>query len=154
MIEFVTDRTQHHVERLKKLQSIGYENLTDSQRAEYRGYAAKGAYNCTDINRVNAAVKEIAPLLGLTLEVSSNWTNWGLIRGTLDQYLNNVKAVRDACPGDLEFPPLPDSMNHLTHEGANNIEKVLEIAYRYITGDTSGVLGKSILGKMVLGKEL
>lgn len=134
MIEFVTDRTQHHVERLKKLQSIGYENLTESQRAEYRGYAAKGAYNYTDINRVSAAVKEIAPLLGVTPDyVSTSWWNWSSVTGQLDRYLNNVKAIRDACPSDLDFPPLPDSMNHLTYEGANNIEKVLEIAYQYIT---------------------
>lgn len=152
LIEFVTDRTQQHVKRLKKLQSIGWENLSSSQKKEYQGYAAKGAYNYTDLNRVEAAVAEIAPALGLTLSTSTDWTNWSTVHGSLDRYLNNVKAIRDACPGDLGFPPLPDSMNHLTYEGANNIEKVLEIAYRYSLGDRA-VLGHAVLGVMVLGKE-
>lgn len=156
MIEFVTDRTQHHVERLKKLQSIGWENLSDSQKREYQGYAAKGAYNYVDINRVEEAVAEIAPMLGLTLTTSTSWTNWSIIRGNLDRYLNNVKAIRDACPGELGFPSLPDSMNYLTYEGANNIEKVLEIAYRYalsITYGDNAVLGQAVLNAMILGKE-
>lgn len=151
MIQLVTDRTQHHVDRLKKLQSIGWDNFSESQKAEYRGYAAKGAYNYTDMNRVESAVAEIAPMLGLTLTTRVDWnywSNWSLVRTVtpdyfveynpfpweteLKRYLNNVKAIRDACPDDLEFPPLPYSMDRLTYESANNIEKVLEIAHSYV----------------------
>ena len=164
MLNLVTDRTQHNVDRLKKLQEIGWDNLSESQKTEYRGYAAKGAYNYTDMNRVENAVSVIAPLYGLELTVKTNWnywTNWtSTVTGEmfaweaeLNRYLNNVKAIRDACPGDLEFPPLPDSMDCLTYKGANNIEKVLEIAYNYVA-TRSGVLGEGVLGKMVLGKEL
>ena len=176
MIKLVTDRTRHHVDRLKKLQEIGWDNLSENQKEEYRGYAAKGAYNYTDMNRVESAVAEIAPMLGLTLTTRARWNYWrnwyydyyydtssGFgVEGwrtfpwedELKRYLNNVKAIRDACPDDLEFPPLPYSMDRLTYESANNIEKVLEIAYEYLMGDKSGVLGKGVLGKMVLGKEL
>jgi hypothetical protein len=174
MIKLVTDRTQHHVDRLKKLQEIGWDNFSESQKEEYRGYAAKGAYNYTDMNRVENAVAEIAPLLNLTLTTRTNWNywrnwyydyyyaisghpvdGWGVYpwEAELDRYLNNVKEIRDACPSDLDFPPLPSNMDCLTYESANNIEKVLEIAYKYLC-DTSGVLGKGVLGKMVLGKEL
>ena len=155
MIQLVTDRTQHNVDRLKKLQSIGWDNLYESQKEEYRGYAAKGAYNYTDMNRVESAVAEIAPMLGLTLTTRTNWnywrnwyydyyyssagvgfTGWGVFPwwSELYRYLSNVRKIRDACPSDLEFPPLPDSMDCLTYEGANNIEKVLEIAYNYAIG--------------------
>jgi len=174
MIRLVTDRTQHHVDRLKKLQEIGWDNLSESQKTEYRGYAAKGAYNYTDMNRVESAVAEIAPMLGLTLTTRVDWdywtnwrydyyyesdgvgfTEWGVFpwRDELWRYLNNIKEIRDACPSDLGFPPLPDSMDCLTYGSANNIEKVLEIAYHYVSS-RSGVLGKAELGKLVLGKEL
>lgn len=163
MIELVTDRTQHHVARLKQLRSIGWNNMSESQKTEYRGYAAKGAYNYTDLNRVESAVAEISQMLGLGLVTNVYWTYQSIpSRATpgsaldVDRYLNNVVAIRDACAAltDEEFPPLPTSMDKLTYEGANNIEKVLEIAYRCLTGDSSGVLGKGVLGKMVLGKEL
>jgi hypothetical protein len=68
-----------------------------------------------------------------------------------------VAAIRDAVlamDSTIEFPTLPGSMNHLTFDGANNIERILEIAYEYLNSDTSGVLGKGVLGVMVLGKEL
>lgn len=163
MIELVTDRTQHHVARLKQLRSIGWNNMSESQKSEYRGYAARGAYNYTDLNRVESAVAEISKLLGLNLVTYTSWAYSTLPNNyfsdsvfNMNRYLNNVVAIRDACTTltDEEFPPLPTSMDKLTYEGANNIEKVLEIAYRCLTGDSSGVLGKGVLGKMVLGKEL
>lgn len=40
-------------------------------------------------------------------------------------YLERVRTVRDVFP-DLPWAPgLPDSMNHLDYEGANNIERAL-----------------------------
>jgi hypothetical protein len=45
-------------------------------------------------------------------------------------------------------------MDDLTLEGANNIEKVLKMAYRYTSGNSSSVLGEGVLGEMVLGNEL
>lgn len=143
MIELVTDRTQHHVTRLKQLRLIGWNNMSENQKAEYRGYAAKGAYNYTDLNRVESAVAEISQILGLGLVTYVRWDpKYNPNRVTPgnifdpDRYLNNVVAIRDACAAltDEEFPPLPTSMDKLTYEGANNIERVLEIAYKYATG--------------------
>jgi hypothetical protein len=154
-LEFITDRTQYHVNYLKKLQSIGWDNMTDSQRTDYQGYAAKGAYNYTDLNRVESAVAELAGMLGLSLSTKTNWWTWDFpTKSEMNRYLTNVAAVRDACPGDPDFPPLPSSMDYLTYETANNIEKVLEIVYSTICGRRSGVIGTGILGEMVLGKDL
>jgi hypothetical protein len=152
----ITDRSQDHVARLKKLRSIGYNNMTDSQKAEYRDYATRGAYNYTDLNRVETVVKVLASRIGLTLTTKTDWGFWDIpSQSQMERYLGNVVAIRDVCPGGLGFPPLPDSMNHLTYEDANNIEKVLEIAYQYITyNPNDDVLGKGVLGKMVLGREL
>ena len=132
-MEFITDRSYSHVARLKKLRSIGWKNMTDSQKAEYTGYASKGAYNYTDLNRVESAVAELSKILGLTLSTRTTWNMRGApYQADMRRYLNNVKAIRDACPGNIEFPPLPDSMDKLTIEGANNIEKVLELVYQTV----------------------
>ena len=87
----VTDRTQAHVDRLKALMRIGWQNMTDEEKAEYlgggleqlrdannqplfdsnneplysndSGGVQKGAYNYTDLNRVEEAVDYIAASL-------------------------------------------------------------------------------------------
>ena len=129
-MEFITDRSQAHVTRLKRLQAIGWKNLTDSQKAEYRGYAAKGAYNYTDLNRVETAVAELAETYGLTLTTKTDWGVWDTpTQSDMERYLSNVVAIRNAYTGDRVLPELPDSMIGLTYEGANNIERVLAIAY-------------------------
>lgn len=158
MVELVTDRSQVHVRRLKTLRAVGWKNMTDAQKAEYTGFAAKGAYNYTDLNRVETAVAELATIFGLTLTTKTDWGLWDIpTPSEMERYLSNVVAIRDACLEGVTFPTLPESMNGLTYEGANNIENVLELAYQYITGDTddtSSVLGRGVLGKMILGKEI
>ena len=167
MPEFVFDRTQKHVDRLKLLQKKGYANLSASELEEYTGYAALGAYNATDINRVEAAVAEIAPLYGLSLNTATNRTYWttpvqqvtpNMDDASMPTYLSNIVKIRNAAlaqNSSLEFPELPDSMDNLTWKLANNIEETLYIAYRnaLTSGEnTSAKLGIAVLGTMVLGK--
>lgn len=140
MPEFVYNRTQRHVDRLKLLQRKGYAKLSASEREEYHGYAALGAYNYTDVNRVEAAVAEIAPKYGLVLTTAMNRTYWTIPTMNIDgfdanRYLSNVVTIRDAAiytNRALKFPALPDSMNHLTWDKANNIEETLHIAYEHV----------------------
>lgn len=153
-MELITDRTQNHVTHLKMLRNIGWNNLTDGQKNEYLNYAAKGAYNYRDLNRVESAVAELAEMLGLTLSTKTDWGVWDYpTQSEMDRYLGNVAAVRDACPDEQNFPTLPSSMDRLTYETANNIEKILEIVYTAVC-ERSGVIGLGVLGKMVLGKDL
>lgn len=129
-MELITDRTQYHVTLLKRLQNKGWNNMTPSEKVAWRGDAAKGAYNYTDLNRVESAVAEISRLFDLGLTTKTDWGLWDIpLKTDMERYLGNVVAIRDACPGDVTFPTLPDSMSRLTYEGANNIERVLEIAY-------------------------
>lgn len=133
MLNLITDRTYAHVELLKKLNKKAYNNMTtDEKNSWVSGEAAKGAYNYTDLNRVESAVAEIADVFGLNLTTKTDWTLSDIPdQVDMERYLANVVAIRDACPGDVTFPPLPNSMNGLNYQGANNIEKVLEIAYKY-----------------------
>ena len=133
MRNFVTDRTQAHIDRCKALSKIGWDNMTAAERAEWSGVASKGAYNYTDLNRVEAAVSELASLFGLTLTVKTDWGLWdNPTQSQMERYLGNVVAIRNACPGSVDFPTLPDRMNGLTYEMANNIEKTLSLAYRCV----------------------
>ena len=152
MAIFIYNRTQNHVDRLKQLRAKGYENLTASERADYAEYASLGAYNSSDLNRVESAVGTIATALGLTL-TTRTWGMWvSPTAADMDRYLGNVVAVRDAAlarDATLEFPALPISMEYLTFEGANNIEKILEIVYN-MAGQMPTILDESKLDTTTL----
>jgi len=130
MIEFVIDRSQSHVNLLKSLRKKPWSSMSEDEQSAWISEAAKGGYNYTDLNRVETAVAELAGQLGLTLTTKTDWTCWDMpVQSDMERYLGNVVAIRDACPGNAEFPSLPNSMSGLTYVGANNIEKVLKIVY-------------------------
>ena len=114
---------------------VMFEN--GSTRHEYVPYteilptlATKGAYNYSDLNRVERAVEEISDVAGLGLTTRTNWAMWDIPTASeMARYLNNVKAVREFCGSDI---PLPSTMNNLDYEGANNIEKILLAASELI----------------------
>lgn len=135
MVELITDRTQYHVSLLNRLRKKAFSSMTASEQDAWFTDAAKGAYNYTDLNRVETAVSELAAELGLNLVTKTNWTLWDIpIQADMERYLWNVEAIRDACPGDVTFPALPSSMSKLTFEGANNIEIVLQLVYEELSG--------------------
>lgn len=151
-MDFVMDRNHTHWKRLKELKAKGWANLTASEKAEWNGEAAKGAYNCTDLNRVETAVAEIAPMFNLSLTTKTDWGIWDIPTVTqMDRYLGNVVAIRNAAfrvDNTSGLPELPDSMDFLTWETANNIEKTLYIAST-LGGDTLTWDGK-IDGRVVV----
>lgn len=93
--------------------------------------ATKGAYNYSDLNRVERAVAEISDRKGLSLVTKTDWGMWDIPTvSEMSRYLNNIQQIRDTL-GDAEgIPVLPASMNHLTYADANNIEIILELAYK------------------------
>lgn len=84
----------------------------------------KGAYNYSDLNRVERVVKEISDSEGLGLVTKNDWTMWDIPKASdMSRYLSNVKAIQEYAGTSIE---LPDTMDNLTYEYANNIEKVIE----------------------------
>lgn len=88
-------------------------------------------YNYTDLNRVEAAAKEVAEMLinegyYVTITVKTNWAMGDLPpESQLNRYLQNLHTIQRqfrAVPGVT----LPVEMRKLTYIGANNIEKFLE----------------------------
>jgi hypothetical protein len=126
--------------------------MTAYERKIWYGEAAKGAYNYTDFNRVETAVAELATLFGFSLTTKTDWGVWDIpVKSDMERYLGNVATIRSYCAnfGSIsDFPKLPRNMNALTLESANNIEKVLELAYDFVV---SSELGKFKLGKSPLG---
>jgi hypothetical protein len=154
LVELITDRTQYHVALLNRLRKKPWNSMTSSEQMAWNGEAAKGAYNYTDLNRVETAVSELAVELGLSLTTKTNWTLWDIpVQADMDRYLGNVAAIRDACPGEVAFPDLPDSMNNLSFEGANSIEKVLLLVYEELHGsvEPDDPEHRCVLGEFVLG---
>lgn len=93
--------------------------------------ATKGAYNYSDLNRVERAVEEISDRTGLNLTTKTNWQMWDLPTETdMSRYLGNVRAIKEHFAIDIN---LPTSMNNLTYEYANNIELILSRAYESLT---------------------
>lgn len=113
---------------------VMFEN--GATRHEYVPYAeivptlaTKGAYNYSDLNRVERAVKEISDTRGLGLTTKTDWAMWDIPRKSdMKRYLDNVKTIAFVIGSDIE---LPDSMDKLTYEMANNIEKVLVEGSKY-----------------------
>lgn len=92
--------------------------------------ATKGAYNYSDLNRVERAVKEIAEDIGLTLTTKTDWTMWDVPRvSDMVRYVDNVRAIQNALGGIIALPEIGD---RFTYSDANNIELILSNASEYI----------------------
>lgn len=90
----------------------------------------KGCYNATDMNRVAAAVTEIAAELnsaGYAVTVNPRtYAESDIIRRSdFAAYLANVQTLRDAIAVRASTPELPAADAKLDFIGANNIEKIL-----------------------------
>ena len=92
--------------------------------------ATKGAYNYSDLNRVERAVEEISDRAGLNLITKTDWTMWDIPKlEDMTRYISNIATIRNHFSISTN---IPTSMNNLTYEGANNIELILSEAYRLL----------------------
>lgn len=94
-----------------------------------------GAYNYSDLNRVELAVAELSSQLGLGLVTKVNWSPWDAPRqDDMLRYLDNVRAIREVCPNKDALPVLPASLYSMTYSTANAIETILATAAAYVSG--------------------
>lgn len=130
MLELITDRTAQDVQRWQELKAKGYAAMTPEERAEWD--TSKGAYNYTDLNRVEDAVAYLAARLNaLGYRVVIPYTRtWAVTDvptvADMTRYLENVRAIRAAYTRFSTTPAAPASMNKLTYETANDIEQILK----------------------------
>lgn len=86
----------------------------------------KGAYNYSDLNRVERAASELSDLYGLNLETKTDWTGWDMPhKADMARYIVNVRKIRHASLDPNRLAAVPTSMNGMNFNDANNIEKIM-----------------------------
>lgn len=142
MTNLVYDRTSEDVAEVRrllaKLDPETGDGLTAAEQAKWDA-GLKGAYNYTDLNRVESAAKTLAAALtaaGYPVEITPvlkggkaedrEWQEGDVLyRPQWTTYLENVQRLRDAYYTLAETGELPAPENKLGYVGANTIEKVL-----------------------------
>ena len=88
--------------------------------------ATKGAYNYSDLNRVEWAIAELATSAAIPLTTKTNWTAWDLPkRSDMARILRNIETLRRAFPLPPSVPKTPGTMERFTFSQANDIETIL-----------------------------
>lgn len=154
-LHLITDRTQFDVDRVNTFRERGWAKLTPEERSEWES-GMKGAYNCTDLNRVQSAVRYLGDRfasVGYPLELSEakTWTVQDVPTLTdLENYLADVRAIRGAITLFKTTPPTPDTMIGLNHIRANDIEQILLDADRLL----SNTIASFVYSGDIFGGEL
>jgi len=128
----ITDRAQADVDAVKALSA---KDMSEWTPAEVTAYLAgmKGSYNAQDLNRVGNACAYLHNLItGLGYNVDGYTalrTDWNIVNvptaAEMTTYLSTVAALKAVFSAAQSVPA---TMNALTYEGANDIEKLfLEI---------------------------
>jgi hypothetical protein len=132
VLNLITDRTAQDVVRWKLLKAKRYDEMTDAERREWlSGAARKGAYNYTDLNRVESAVAHLGEQLarygyGVKLHSRRVWEASDVPTvSDMTRYLANVKLIREAFTRFRSTPAVPASLQRLNYAGANDIEQIL-----------------------------
>ena len=130
LLNLITDRTQTDVDYVIRLSQKGWSGMTAEEKAEWES-DLKGAYNASDLNRVGNAVNYVAGRLedaGYTVSVNPkiDWLESDVpTESSMEQYLKNVETIRNTLTVPSNTPNVPDDMEGLTYEEANDIERIL-----------------------------
>ena len=151
--ELITDRTQADVDELVAL--LKKDTFTADELTAFQ--TSKGAYNYTDLNRVESAVAYLAAAFVQAptdlrqyasdrnvawdavfdvpydpddyddITTKTDWAATDIPSATqMTRYLANVALIQSAFTSAVI---LPSTMNNLTFDGANKIERALVEAY-------------------------
>lgn len=127
----ITDRTQADVDRVYQLAKLGIEGMTTAELAEYVA-GLKGAYNASDLNRVQAAMEYVAERFkdsgyAAALQPMPVWTIADIPpQEQMETYLSNLALLRGMLAVVPTTPAVPEDMEGFTWQEANDIERILE----------------------------
>ncbi len=131
LLSLITDRTSNDVYRWRTLRDKGWKAMTEEEKAEWLG-PMKGAYNYTDMNRVEGAVAYVAGKLNaegypVDLVVKTDWkmTDEPTL-ADMERYYGNVAILREIIGRFPSTPIAPTVREKLTHDGANRLEQILK----------------------------
>lgn len=126
----VTDRTYEDVQLWQTMKALGWAGMNPTQQAQWTA-GLKGAYNATDLNRVNEAMEYLASVFSsygyaVTLQPVPTWFVGEIPNeAQMSVYLANVAALRAVLDMPPTTPAVPVDMALLTYIEANNIEQIL-----------------------------
>lgn len=118
-------------------ENVYYENLIYDRTQADVNYALnnpqstlflKGAYNHTDLNRIEAYSEYVAEQLNLynysvNITTKTNWTDEDFpTRTEMKRIRDNVEKLKNAF---ISFTSVPASLEKMTYQKANDLEKVL-----------------------------
>lgn len=137
IVTLVTDRTHSDVERVRELAAKGFAAMTAAEQAEWLA-GMKGAYNASDLNRVETALNYLAGRLGAICGMSIAWsakTDWAVTdiatASQAAEYRQHIQDIRNALTYPAGTPDAPE-LNRLTYTGANDIERILALCEELI----------------------
>lgn len=130
LLNLITDRTQADVDYAARLNAVGWDGMTEDERTQWN-LGLKGTYNAADLNRVGNAVNYVAGRLegaGCSVPVNPkiDWLESDIpTYSDMEIYLNNVEIIRGTLTVPPATPEVPEDMEGLTYEEANDIERIL-----------------------------
>ena len=130
LLNLITDRTQADVDYAARLNAAGWDGMTADERTQWN-LGLKGTYNAADLNRVGNAVNYVAGRLegaGYSVPVNPkiDWLESDIpTYSDMEIYLNNVEIIRGTLTVPTTTPEVPEDMEGLTYEEANDIERIL-----------------------------
>ena len=130
LLNLITDRTQADVDYAARLNAAGWDGMTADERTAWT-LGLKGTYNAADLNRVGNAVNYVAGRLegaGYSVLVNPkiDWLESDIpTYSDMEIYLNNVEIIRGTLTVPPATPEVPEDMETLTYEEANDIERIL-----------------------------
>lgn len=113
--------------------------ITDRTQADVDARNGKGTYNASDLNRVAAAMNYVAGRLesaGYDPHISpkTDWKDDDWVDPSAQAvYLGYLAELRSQFAMMQTTPPVPNDMEKLTYQEANDIEKILEDIDRLLT---------------------
>ncbi len=96
--------------------------------------ATKGAYNYSDLNRVEMALDELSEWFGSDLVSKTNWSRWDVPTSTdFERIWHNLTSIAHRCRMENKLNGIPSDFRKLTFVHANQIEQFLQDASKEVT---------------------
>ena len=135
-LDAALDTWDYLVMRIYAQGTVTYHNVMlelGSTRHEYVPYtpvlptiATKGAYNYSDLNRVEMLVAELSERLHLGLETKTNWGLWDVPKTSdMSRFRGNLAVIGIECFGRDVIAEVPYDLSSMTYTHANRIEELL-----------------------------
>lgn len=135
-LEFVYDRTQADVDRVKEFYNIGWNGLTEAQKAEWLS-GMKGCLNTADLFRIENNLYALSQLLKVELQTNKDSIPDIPSVSYFEQLLANVEALRATGFVYMTTPEIPENPIN-TYQKVNDIERILRDIYSvYVANNTS-----------------